>query len=419
MKIIVAHPEQQHSFRVAEALKKKGLLLKFFTPIYNKQKNNFAMRLANKLIKNNDVERMKNRSSVILDDDDVIQQYTFLALVVIIFSRISLLKKLALKIDRYIANRFGIKVAKYAIKHNVDAVVCFSENELKCFKYIKKHAPHIKCITDCASAPIQFMRYICDRDISESLLIGEKNQLKKEVPSFWSRAVCEREAAAFAKTDYFFAPSEFVKKGLVFCGVDICRIKIVPYGTNFTSVYKNDFFVSGDISFIYVGQITYRKGVHHLLNVFANMPEKPVIHLYGAWMDGSEIYKTYKEYDNIIFHGNVLRNEVAKALKVNDVLIFASLTEGLSLACLEALSSGVPVICTKNSGVNDVIQDGINGFTINAGDRKAIENRVRWFINNKDKIPNMSKNATETGKKYTWENHAVYFANALSDILNE
>ena len=118
-----------------------------------------------------------------------------------------------------------------------------------------------------------------------------------------------------------------------------------------------------------------------------------------------------------MFHGKVLRSEVANALKQNDVFVFASLSEGLSLACLEALSSGVPILCTANTGVSDFINDGLNGFTIDAGDRAALEKYVRWFLVNKDKIPDMSKRSTETGEIYTWEHYSQVCVKALREII--
>ena len=179
MKVILAHPGQQHSFKVAAALKKSSYLGKYITAVYDKD-DNYAMRLARKLVRGNDINKIANRKCIELDDEDVKTYYSFLSLVVIILSRNKKTKKMSSWLDRKISNWFGIKVAKYAIKNNADIVMCFSTNETTCFEYLKKHAPHIKRIVDYANPPWKFMTYVFDNDCYAE-------QLKKEVPYYWDK----------------------------------------------------------------------------------------------------------------------------------------------------------------------------------------------------------------------------------------
>ena len=47
-----------------------------------------------------------------------------------------------------------------------------------------------------------------------------------------------------------------------------------------------------------------------------------------------------------------------------DVFVMASVQEGLSLVILQALACGLPVICTTNSGGEDVVRHGETGFIV-------------------------------------------------------
>ena len=85
-KIIVYHPGQQHSFKVAATVKKNGLLQRFFTAVYDK-KSSFAMRLAHLLVRGSDKTKIGNRASDDLDDEDVEIHYTLSSLAVIVLSR--------------------------------------------------------------------------------------------------------------------------------------------------------------------------------------------------------------------------------------------------------------------------------------------------------------------------------------------
>jgi glycosyltransferase involved in cell wall biosynthesis len=71
------------------------------------------------------------------------------------------------------------------------------------------------------------------------------------------------------------------------------------------------------------------------------------------------------------------RNDVDEIYKVSDVFIFPSFREGLSVALMEAMSSGLPVVCSKIRGNTDLIIDGKGGYLVNPenveGYAKAIE----------------------------------------------
>ncbi len=58
------------------------------------------------------------------------------------------------------------------------------------------------------------------------------------------------------------------------------------------------------------------------------------------------------------------RKDVAQLYKTADVLVHPSYQEGLPVAVMEALASGLPVIATKIRGSADLIEDGVNGYLI-------------------------------------------------------
>jgi len=409
MKVIVAHPGQQHSFKVASALKKDGILFKYMTAVYDKP-DNLAMRLAHMLVKGKDITKIGGRKNSDLDDNDVVTFYTFLSLVVIILSRSSKTKKISYWLDRKIADFFGKKVAKYAVRNNVDAVICFSMNERTCFEYLKKHNPSIKRIVDCANSPVNYMRKIYEHDMATE-------ELKKEVPGFWNNRELKKQQEGLVATQYFLAPSDFVKKGLVFCGVNTESIFVLPYGTNFKPVEKEQ-KIPEKVKFIYVGQVTYRKGMHYLLKAFSELESFGIlIDIVGGWRSDTNLYEKYKKCKNIIFHGNIPHEKVKDLLLAANVFVFSSLTEGLSLSCLEAFSCGLPVICSTNAGANDLVVDGINGFVIRSDDVEQIKEKALYFVKHPDVIPMYSKSALETAKNNTWDSYRYGLKKIIHQIL--
>jgi glycosyltransferase involved in cell wall biosynthesis len=58
------------------------------------------------------------------------------------------------------------------------------------------------------------------------------------------------------------------------------------------------------------------------------------------------------------------REDVKELLKIMDVFVLPSLSEGLPFSLIEAMASQVPVIATKVGGIPEVINDGENGFLV-------------------------------------------------------
>lgn len=62
--------------------------------------------------------------------------------------------------------------------------------------------------------------------------------------------------------------------------------------------------------------------------------------------------------------GKVSSAEVARALQASDVLLHASLDEGLPTVLLEAMACGLPVVATDCGGVSEAFTDGVEGFLV-------------------------------------------------------
>ncbi|MFH1701752.1 MAG: glycosyltransferase [Candidatus Zixiibacteriota bacterium] len=71
--------------------------------------------------------------------------------------------------------------------------------------------------------------------------------------------------------------------------------------------------------------------------------------------------------DKIKFLGD--RDDVPRILPAADISTLSSLSEGISLTILEAMSCGLPVVATSVGGNPSIITNGENGYLINSGDR--------------------------------------------------
>jgi len=68
--------------------------------------------------------------------------------------------------------------------------------------------------------------------------------------------------------------------------------------------------------------------------------------------------------DRVHLHGHGSSAEVSRRLRASDVLLHASVTEGIPAAISEAMACAVPVVATACGGVAEVITDGVEGFLV-------------------------------------------------------
>jgi glycosyltransferase involved in cell wall biosynthesis len=72
----------------------------------------------------------------------------------------------------------------------------------------------------------------------------------------------------------------------------------------------------------------------------------------------------------VIYGG--FRMEVLPFYRLLDVFVLPSIIEGFSLAILEAMALGLPVVCTDAGGNAEAVRDGVNGFLFRPGDSNAL-----------------------------------------------
>lgn len=413
MKIIVAHPGRQHSFRLASALKKNDMLLYYVTTIYDKD-SSILMKIIKKFLSKDNLKRAKGRKNPDLDDNDVKQYCIFGGLIEAFLSRVDKIHYIYRLMQSYDSKRFGIKVAKLAIKENADAVIMYDANANNGFEYLKKKAPNIIRILDVSIAARPYMKEIYQKEIEAS----GNTDLRRENQYMWNTKqmqVCQEE---FDNSQYFLSASSFVKESLKYCGADENSIKIVPYGANVSSNIERSPIQRGKIiEILFVGQVIYRKGISYLLEAVAELDN---VHLTvtGAYNSNDWFVKKYADNPKITFTGLVTFDRMQRIYEQANIFVIPSFAEGMAQVGIEAMACGLPIICTHNSGVSDLVEDGETGFIIPCGDKEAIKTKLQWFAENPDRIVEMGNAAQQKAKNYSWDEYERNVVNAISLIIN-
>jgi len=120
---------------------------------------------------------------------------------------------------------------------------------------------------------------------------------------------------------------------------------------------------------------------------------------------------------NIDIVGHVEHGSLHTRILEFDILLLTSYQEGLAIACLEAMASGIPVVSTRCGGVEDYIESGINGYVCNF-DSMDLSAHVISLVENDGQYKNMSKSAYETIiNNYSTQKFESIFNDNLGEIL--
>ena len=101
-----------------------------------------------------------------------------------------------------------------------------------------------------------------------------------------------------------------------------------------------------------------------------------------------------------------VRHDVPRCLAALDVFALSSNFEGLPLCVLEAMAAGLPVVATAVGGLPTVIEDGVTGFLVPAGEPQALERALSRLRDD----PALARAVGERGRAQVWR---VYGSQAM------
>jgi starch synthase len=176
--------------------------------------------------------------------------------------------------------------------------------------------------------------------------------------------VLAREDFEYAEADCITIPSRRAEDSLLRYGVPAAKIARVPYGVDLTRFGKTGEPPQDEFRIVYVGALSVRKGIGHLLEAFKLLrhAKKRLTLIGSATPETPALLKNLPE--NVMVLGHRPQSELVHHLSRSHVFVLCSIEEGLAHVLGQALASGCPVVATAATGAEDLITDGTEGFII-------------------------------------------------------
>lgn len=226
----------------------------------------------------------------------------------------------------------------------------------------------------------------------------------------------ERKTEEMKLADAVVVPGSFVKDSLPDWAINK-KIIVAPFGSpdTFSKQPTHSYSSNRPLRVLFAGSMGQRKGLGDLFNAVKMLNTKNVeLVVLGSPLAPLDFYKS--EFQDFRHEPNRPNAQVLELMQSCDVFCLPSIVEGRALVMQEAMSQGLPLIITENTGGADLVHEGKTGFLVPIRSPQAIAEKINWFLDNRSLIPDMGVAARQHAAKYTWDNYASIILNRLNEL---
>lgn len=171
---------------------------------------------------------------------------------------------------------------------------------------------------------------------------------------------------------------------------------------------KDTIYAKDTRNVLFVGRLAEKKGVTYLIEAMKNVDA----HLYivgGGPLEESLKKQAEPIKEKITFLGPKSHEELPCYYASADLFVAPSIVaadgdqEGLPVSIMEAMASGLPVVSGISGGTKDIIEDGINGFIVDAKNVPLLTEKINTILTNDELAEKMKVQAVKTSENYSYK----------------
>ena len=194
-------------------------------------------------------------------------------------------------------------------------------------------------------------------------------------------------------------------------GVDVSRFKPIYPGPD-----------DGPLKLLCVGRLIERKGQRHLIEAVKQLSDAGLdieLDLVGTGDDRPAIEAQVARLglgDRVCFSGYVPREKIAKHYAGAHVFVLPSYNEGMSVALLEAMASGLAVVVTPTGGTSELVEPEINGLVFDWGDVDTLTAHLRRLAQDRSLVRRMGQAARQRAREFSWDRAALRYVEIFRSL---
>ncbi len=230
-------------------------------------------------------------------------------------------------------------------------------------------------------------RWVCDRG---STHIRTQDEWLREEHERWGLPfagidprMIEREEAEYAEADCITVPSSVTRDSFIARGIPAAKVRRVPYGVNLSRFHPQGTPDADSFDLLFVGGMSLRKGIPYLLQAYARLqhPRKTLSFAGSVAPDLVEHFTRRGLWpQDARLLGHVPQPQLKALMSRSHVLVLPSIEEGLALVQAQAMACACVVVASRNTGAEDLFDDGEEGFIVPARDSDALAMRLQQLV---------------------------------------
>ena len=243
--------------------------------------------------------------------------------------------------------------------------------------------------------------------------------LKKRVGMFYPLFT-----RVFTKADFAITTSSYLERFVRSMGYR-GPIAVVPNGVNaahFSQQYSDGELEAlkqklgkkeGDVYLITTSRLVTKNACDDVIRALALLPEHVKFIILGIGPDGGMLRALAREKgveERVLFLGQVGHTEMPKYLKISDIFIRPSRSEGFGISFIEAMVAELPVIATQEGGIADFLYDAkrnpdkeTTGWAVDKDSPEQIADAVKDILAHPEQVARVKATAKKMAfERYDW-----------------
>lgn len=187
----------------------------------------------------------------------------------------------------------------------------------------------------------------------------------------------------------------------------------------YNGVDENIFFpihrkTKKNIKVLFCGNLTQRKGAQWLIPILDKLNSRITVY----YTSGLRSQKMLPNHPRLQCLGSIPHQDMPTIYQDTDILLFPTVREGMSMAALEAMACGLPLVVTDCSSFPELIDEGQGGYLCPLGDVEAFAEKIDYLAESPALRKKMGEyNRAKVEKMFTVERMAGQYRSLFEGFL--
>jgi glycosyltransferase involved in cell wall biosynthesis len=174
---------------------------------------------------------------------------------------------------------------------------------------------------------------------------------------------------------------------------------------------------------LFVGQWLNMKGTRYLAEAFTQLlRQHPDLKLCcaGTLANAKTVLSSFPETvrNSVTVRPRVSKSELLEIHRDSDLFVFPTLSEGFSLALIEAMASGLPIVTTPVGASCDILQEDASVIFCAPHDAESLASRIAELLDDQARREELGHNAQQAARKFRPELVLREYAALLNQFVD-